>query len=917
MQRLKSKKFQSFKAGAKSTNVAAPPPLLNVDDVQRTATLPGNLVDGQNSAVLVAEEGELVESDHDSDELAAMGTVELPHNSKIREDVAMNVIIKNRLAAAGVNACNEVSVKDLILRLSVASSPSPTITEDEAARIVSLLSETYRSNEEITRNAFMLLLKQHADEPELQNVEMEELVLYLFPDDVNAVGCLRQLIHRCQVSSNHHGFSVKYAEQRLQDWGDAKELFFYVPFLALYLCLVVSGKFIAPRSYYGYGASVAVSNTLYAPTFTSCSYDAQSVSQCNDTKSVTATTLAGRTDWYYYMQQVFVPALWVASSPSSTAAETILGNDLRLVGAVKIRNIRVIGSEDLSDAEKYFGPKNATYSKTYPGYSRSNTDKSEHPNYFLNNTVFPTNSVLPGFDGLHYKTCSELNASGSVLGNLDSFSCDGHGLVIPLNTTNSQVLAIIATLASTEWIDRQTRAVVAEILLFHPESTMLIRSQLLVEFQPGGGLTTTTTIHPFTFATFSSVDFVFNALYILFFVLLFLNIIRYVVWNFLRPLFIGGPSRDFLRFRNHMVLDFLNYAMFVVSAISRLIWMNIGSPTDPVWLTTYYPNGFEDAATYYNTFVIIDGFNVMLCVLGLLRFGKFIPAMGIVVKALVNSSKDAGALLFVIIGTFLSLVVCAASVFGDSVLGYHSVLWAAETLGQAFIGNYDYTPLHDAHPTFAFVFFFVFQLTITVILLNMFIAVFTDAFNAAMESSFDRVTSTHILDNTAQHPFVRSNAWSLALGSMPVQSVKATFFRARQFFSCDCTRNNALDVDFFSYDSTLARSMRLLISTANIGAIAKKRDGKVDKLIAGGGGRRDSSLFNSSLHMSSTLHSINTVAASETMNFSDLLIVTPVCRYSPSRRHSLELDSSFLATAQRTMLLMWISSRTTLPSLDQ
>lgn len=61
----------------------------------------------------------------------------------------------------------------------------------------------------------------------------------------------------------------------------------------------------------------------------------------------------------------------------------------------------------------------------------------------------------------------------------------------------------------------------------------------------------------------------------------------------------------------------------------------------------------------------------------------------------------------------------------------------------------------------------------TVVLLNMFVAVFTDAFSNEMQVAFNRSAFEQILDNTANHGLTRSSLLSFAAGSLPVQSLRS------------------------------------------------------------------------------------------------------------------------------------------------
>lgn len=83
-----------------------------------------------------------------------------------------------------------------------------------------------------------------------------------------------------------------------------------------------------------------------------------------------------------------------------------------------------------------------------------------------------------------YKTSDETEGY-PIIGGVTMYG--GGGYVAELGSNVEQALAVIAELADNRWIDKYTRAVICEFVVWNPNINLFAISTSLVEFPPSGG----------------------------------------------------------------------------------------------------------------------------------------------------------------------------------------------------------------------------------------------------------------------------------------------------------------------------------------------------------------------------------------------------------------------------------------------
>ncbi|XP_067867286.1 polycystin-1-like protein 1 isoform X2 [Heterodontus francisci] len=106
------------------------------------------------------------------------------------------------------------------------------------------------------------------------------------------------------------------------------------------------------------------------------------------------------------------------------------------------------------------------------------------------------------------------------------FNCyRGRGSIISLGRTRHEAYATLLTLKETEWIDKNTRAVMVEFTLYNPPTNLFTTVSLLAEFPPLGGVLPSANIESVSIYQKNSVlDYFIMAFELLFLVLILLHL---------------------------------------------------------------------------------------------------------------------------------------------------------------------------------------------------------------------------------------------------------------------------------------------------------------------------------------------------------------------------------------------------------
>ena len=647
------------------------------------------------------------------------------------------------------------------------------------------VSRTDQSN--ITREEFVVeLLRYKWDLPVLRQLDIESLAFYLFPQSDANVPILRKLIDMTQRPPIRNSFITDYTKTRLVRGADIRDLIWFVPFLVLYICVVMSGRGVTPRSYMGRGVVLGINTALDSVEFPTCSRDTNGSFTCDTTTLMSVDDISTADHVFGFLQGTLADTLWPVNG---TGGETLISNSLRVTGALKLRQQRVKGISSVSDyPEEFYTPVYTPQTVRYPPYSPSALNTSD----FAPANTFIRDRVLMPWDGSRFGTCSELNGTGTITGINKDIDCDGYAVIVPFNVSKSDFTGIVRALAGSGWILSDTRNIIVDTIIFHLDSVMFVKLQLLFEFQAGGAITVSRQLTPFFFHDSASQSVALNVFYYIFIVYLAVLIIRFA----LKQVF-GGVLVELQQVK-WVLMDLTCFVLFSVSVVMRVVWVVLGPPSDPVWQLDHYPHQYEYAALLYLAMTSIDGFNAIISILAMFRFTKFFSGLNSVVNTLQRSVVDGAVIAFLTAVLLFAFAICATIVWGDRLIGYQTVPTSALSLLLTFIGEFDYVPLHDEQPTFSFFFFGAFTLIAIATLLNMVVAVFSDSFDDEQQASFKDTSMTDILANNRHHMLDGWTIRSVIYCLEPVQLVVSF----KNLLARNCCRKEVEMEPRFNLDGT-------------------------------------------------------------------------------------------------------------------
>ena len=144
-----------------------------------------------------------------------------------------------------------------------------------------------------------------------------------------------------------------------------------------------------------------------------------------------------------------------------------------------------------------------------------------------NQSYIPPNGYQSVYDAFKFKDASSLGSS-SMQGQFGTY--EGSGYVYEMRGKLSYLQGNLSLLQKMDWIDLQTRAVIAEFSVYNPNINLLMVSSILIEFLPSGSVLTTASFDPLNLfsdlgglASFKNILLVVFMAYIVYFMLVQLS----------------------------------------------------------------------------------------------------------------------------------------------------------------------------------------------------------------------------------------------------------------------------------------------------------------------------------------------------------------------------------------------------------
>ena len=335
-------------------------------------------------------------------------------------------------------------------------------------------------------------------------------------------------------------------------------------------------------------------------------------------------------------------------------------------------------------------------------------------------------SVFWGLDKgtpLPYTSGEALRTAPFGRGCTTTYDGGGYVIDIPLLSSRESVMATFDSLKKARWVDKQTRAVMIDIVTYNPETMFYLSVRLTFEFLPYGDVRPSYSFRIFKGDIIpSQLDQVLlKWLDIAAFVLIFLHVFfdLYKIFN------VG--ARIF--YRN--VYNWMNLVIYAISIyvfVKKFDYLGLASVRALSEVGDKLPwtevHDFEIVGWYYNEIEVLTGFIALFCWLKLLDYVKFLSkGMAALVETIARCTYECSIwffMLFVIVMAYSQAFFLA---FGPEIDGFDDMSTSLGTMMVWIFDVVDYSQVLSTDQILASVLFISFQVVYSMLLINMFIVI--------------------------------------------------------------------------------------------------------------------------------------------------------------------------------------------------
>eukprot|EP01065_Artemidia_motanka_P035338 TRINITY_DN4325_c0_g1_i1.p1 TRINITY_DN4325_c0_g1~~TRINITY_DN4325_c0_g1_i1.p1 ORF type:complete len:1506 (+),score=436.73 TRINITY_DN4325_c0_g1_i1:622-4518(+) len=351
-----------------------------------------------------------------------------------------------------------------------------------------------------------------------------------------------------------------------------------------------------------------------------------------------------------------------------------------------------------------------------------------------------------------YHECGDFGSTGAGLftGRFGvSGNCGGYGAVLPVAWPQTEVKKMFDTLMANDWVDVETRGVRLEFFTYNQHTALFQRFQYLVDFTAGGMPVPARDVHSFSlfdpqFLTGGYLLFAVVALCNLY----FLSLIRVKVYwrkyrHRMRHSAMGGPWAvwvavvQVIKSSRMFVMDLVTIALTMVVILLKIIWMAFGLTSSGLHCQDRFPGGLEKVADVQRLINLMSAFTIAWLFLGVFQRLRTFKNARMLFDTLALASTDIVVICTITLIIFMSLGVGAWLVYSQTNIDYASLSHTLLNLVKSMLGEFGLQELERNRRGFTPVYFILFQAVSVMILLNMIIAVLTNALAQVQSTKYD------------------------------------------------------------------------------------------------------------------------------------------------------------------------------------
>ncbi|XP_055954867.1 uncharacterized protein LOC126810750 isoform X1 [Patella vulgata] len=390
----------------------------------------------------------------------------------------------------------------------------------------------------------------------------------------------------------------------------------------------------------------------------------------------------------------------------------------RIMGYATMRQLRV--RPGLCDIRGVM--KNVIHECNEP-YSLSNEDEETYmPEWKkLNSTQSENDTGLPWV----FSKADVLNGY-PYWGVLELYG--GGGYVQRLQGSKDVINQTFKTLESQNWIDRYTRAVFVEFTIYNPQVNLFAIATIVAEFDASGGVTTSYRFEPAMLLPYMSSVMLFQiaceVIYLLFTAWFIIKAVKNIFKEKIKYFFV---------FWNIIELGII--AVSLGAVIVYFYRLNVTNELTAIFARSHGNEymKFQYAGYWNEIFTYMIGWLVFFGTLKFLKLLRFNKRMALVAATLKNGSNSLihfGIIFLIVYMAFMQLFYLT---FMNLSTTFSTFVTSMESGVLMMMGKFDIYSMLMIEPFLTQLFVFCFVVTITFILVNMFLSILNETFGAVRE----------------------------------------------------------------------------------------------------------------------------------------------------------------------------------------
>ena len=361
-------------------------------------------------------------------------------------------------------------------------------------------------------------------------------------------------------------------------------------------------------------------------------------------------------------------------------------------------------------------------------------------------------SYLYGWKPFTGNTSIDVNTSRefqySSAASLDGFphwgemaTYSGGGYVVELKGNKQSLRDKMDFLEQNNWIDKYTRAIFVEFTTYNPSVNLFSISTLLAEFRPSNGIFPSYRFEPATLLPYSNGVLIFQ-------------LACEVVYLLFTLFFIFTQCRTFYRQKLAYFKEFWNLVEFSIVVVSvstiviyfyRMVVVNdltnkLRETNGDGYVKFQYAGYWTELFTYLIAFLVYFG---TLKFIKLLRFNKKISLLASTLK---NSAKDLLHFSIIFNITFLAFIQVFYLTYVANIKNFKTFVMAFESGIVMMMGKFQIYSMIRVNHFITQVFLFFYVVSITFIVVNMFLSILNDTFSAVRSNEDMQANDYEIVD---------------------------------------------------------------------------------------------------------------------------------------------------------------------------